>query len=258
MKRRCGFTLIELLVVIGVVSLLLGMMLPSLQAARDQARSARCGSSLKQMGIALHMYSTENRGRALPAAHSGEMAPTYWWGQEDQGEIDFTRGAMWPYLKSETKQGGLYECPSQPWGSYEPQGVGGAVTSTYGYNGYFLSPPATPGWSWAIGHRPWVTLDHLDRSSEVFAFADTLLRWGPQTQNTVLLDPPWIFQAGGWHENLFPTTAFRHRGKALVTHVDGHVAPHGPGRGKVSDGEPLIGSVGDENGPHYIPDWRDW
>ncbi len=258
MNRRRGFTLLELLVVVGIIAVLMGILLPVLRAARAQARQTRCGVGLRQMGIALSMYASENRGRALPAADTGDMAPTYWWGREDKGEIDFTRGALWPYLKSETKRSGLYECPSQPWGTYLPQGLTGAVTSTYGYNGYFLSPAATPGWSWSIGHRPWVNLDHLPRSSEVFAFADTLLRWGADTRNAVLLDPPWLYQNGIWRRNEFPTTAFRHRGKAMVAHVDGHVAGHGPGRGQVSAEAPRIGSVGDENAPHYVPDWRDW
>ncbi len=65
--RRCrsrgqGFTLIEVLVVVAIIALLIAILLPSLQRARDQARSAVCLSSLHQMGLGLSAYASDHKG----------------------------------------------------------------------------------------------------------------------------------------------------------------------------------------------------
>src|ERR1700689_4647793 len=62
-----GFTLVELLVVIGIIAILVGLLLPALNKAREQANSIKCMSNLRQIAQGLFAYSSENNGWVIPS-----------------------------------------------------------------------------------------------------------------------------------------------------------------------------------------------
>lgn len=254
-----GFTLAELLVVIAIIAMLLAILLPSLGRARKNALRVKCASNLRQLGVGFLVYADDYNGRVMPLSRRDSWPPVYWWGMDTPAGVDHTQGFLAGYLPNDLGAESVYECPRQSVGTYVNQGAAKAITSTYGYNGYYLSPSQTPGWWSEIGQRPWQILERIPYPGLVFAFADTMLRRGPQdVANCALLDPPLLYSAGSWRQNTHPTTSFRHEGVTNFVAADGHVEFASPGDGVLVSEEFQIGSVGATNAPHYVPDWENW
>jgi len=108
MRAKRGFTLIELLVVISIIAVLMAMLLPSLEKAREQARGVVCKAKLKQWGLVFLTYAENNNGRFNP----------------DRTGLDldvFAGGHDWPNeVKDYYKDPKLLFCPNatKPLGTY--------------------------------------------------------------------------------------------------------------------------------------------
>jgi prepilin-type N-terminal cleavage/methylation domain-containing protein/prepilin-type processing-associated H-X9-DG protein len=150
-KSSRGFTLIELLVVITIIGILIALLLPAVQAAREAARRMRCSNNMKQLGLALHNYHATNG--CFPPAGIG-----YGWCAQNttyagNSIILNANGLMMllPYLD----QIPLYQsynqsqCASSIMAGYGP----GCVTSSCGGTGSLAGDPVTSGNAKVISQR---------------------------------------------------------------------------------------------------------
>ncbi len=92
-RSKQGFTLVELLVVIAIIGILVALLLPAVQAAREAARRSQCVNNMKQLGLAMHNY--HDTFKTLPPGHSPGM-PT--WTDQNQSGYVWVRFIM-PFIE---------------------------------------------------------------------------------------------------------------------------------------------------------------
>ena len=127
-RERPAFTLIELLVVIAIIAILAAILFPVFNAAREKARQIVCSSNLRQIGMAMIMYTHDHDG-TYPLIYggvqnwSGNGVPTFWCPHSPADGV-VVPGTLAPYLQ--TSGIGVFHCasaettiiPGRPGGSY--------------------------------------------------------------------------------------------------------------------------------------------
>ena len=198
-SRRTAFTLIELLVVIAIIGILVGLLMPAVQAARGAARRMQCSNNLKQIGIALHNY--HDTFGAFPAGSRvsnfiGPLAAIL--GHLEQSneirQFDFSLSYSHPYNHTVAAQRiPAYLCPSMTLPRSVPDTTVGEIGGPTSYlacegtRGYMAQSDGMFGLNWAafgFHNDARRFSDLIDGTSTTIAYGETTYDmkdylWGP-------------------------------------------------------------------------------
>jgi prepilin-type N-terminal cleavage/methylation domain-containing protein/prepilin-type processing-associated H-X9-DG protein len=210
-----GFTLIELLVVIAIISLLMSILLPSLNKAKEHAKQIQCISNLRQFGIMYEMYTQAN-DESLPGGwNSGRMwivdlMPYY----KGENEIRLCPKAKTLLQEVADNAPGVFTA----WGTYgNPRFFGGTIPvfaepntyGSYGVNGWAHNPPdigVTGTYDIAPDQRPlyWRRTISVKRPDNVPLMGEAM--WDGTTPDIGDSPPPWPIPPNGGEDWVFTTS----------------------------------------------------
>jgi len=208
-----GFTLIELLVVISIISLLISILLPALQSARESGKSIQCASQQRQAAIASLAYAQDYKFWFAPVrdfqtpTDVGFDLGSATWGQILLWKGYITQNGGLPFTQR-TPTRGIFKCPNVE--------VNGSLHGTYGFNsaisGYMVGNDA-PSNDW---YGTWKRTDDLTSPGETYLHGDSAIQDGGGQ------DGAGYFQVRG--KGLVGAPMMRHMNNAAwnVIYADGH------------------------------------
>lgn len=217
--RRYGFTLVELLVTAGVVMLLVGILLPGLGRAREQARSTLCQSNIRQLALANGLYAQEFGGVYVPGASGIRQENLHrWHGVRSTSQEPFvaSRGPLVAYLGPD---GAIRDCPT-----FRPEKKPGfeAGNAGYGYNNAYVGVQTAMkknGRVIVISDRAGTVADRVKHPGETVMFTDSAFV-DEQPIEYSFAEPRFHSE---WGSRADPSIHFRHAQRAKVAWCDGHV-----------------------------------
>ncbi|MGD2174499.1 MAG: prepilin-type N-terminal cleavage/methylation domain-containing protein, partial [Candidatus Brocadiaceae bacterium] len=241
---RRAFTLIELLVVMAIVSILAGMLMPAVSAARAQASSTSCRNRLANIGKAVYSYTIEH-GEDLPPL--GDYTGEWFFGVRTAADepVIFGGGCLSPYVGGDA---GIWQCPDFNPGDYLPRARG--PCTGYAYNYHYLTQLIEEGSWWDPDYKYWWVgkdMSVIKNATNTVLFGDSATNWmGPLQENWFWTPPS---QAIPWG---LAYTHFRHKGRANVVWADGHVSSMPPFHPPKPD-EDYLGVLCDTEDQYFDP-----
>ena len=146
-----GFTLIELLVCVAILTILISLMLPSLSAARDQARLTTCAGNLHSLGQGMGVYASQYN-QQLPPRPKPITSPSAWYYPTSFFQQHNWDPAVFPVIYGATYQPKIFACPANPTTEIKAQqtiiqdGINRKIP--WGYQYYGLTPGLVrPPWA---------------------------------------------------------------------------------------------------------------